>query len=170
MFFLEKSLKVSFLHVNISLYIWYIIIYKNDTFQKKAREVSSKYHKIGRSIIKTGKHHTKQAKYRTKMHQSSNKMHQLYPRTWSLKPTYTGTDDHVHGYAWPKRWVAIPKALGSHTQSLGQPCPTQLGKDAQGLGQAWAKAYMTFPVWFNDFSWPLLVLFVRRVDSVKTYL
>ena len=67
-------------------------------FIKKAREVSSKYHKIGRSII-TGKHHTEQAKYRTKMHQSSNEMHQLCPRTWSLIPTYTGTDDHVHGYA-----------------------------------------------------------------------
>ena len=131
MFFLEKSLKVSFLHVNISLYIWYIIIYKNDTFQKKAREVSSKYHKIGRSIIKTGKHHTKQAKYRTKMHQSSNKMHQLYPRTWSLKPTYTGTDDHVHGYAWPKRWVAIPKALGNHALHSWAKMPKGLGKPGQ---------------------------------------
>ena len=28
----------------------------------------------------------------------------------------------------------------------------------------------TDTLWFNDFSWPLLVLFVRRVDSVKTYL
>ena len=33
-----------------------------------------------------------------------------------------------------------------------------------------AAAEVYLPLWFNDFSWPLLVLFVRRVDSVKTYL
>ena len=33
-----------------------------------------------------------------------------------------------------------------------------------------ADAEVYLPLWFNDFSCPLLVLFVRRVDSVKTYL
>ena len=33
-----------------------------------------------------------------------------------------------------------------------------------------ADAEVYLPLWFNDFSLPLLVLFVRRVDSVKTYL
>ena len=33
-----------------------------------------------------------------------------------------------------------------------------------------ADAEVYLPLWFNDFSGALLVLFVRRVDSVKTYL
>ena len=112
MFFHEKSLKVSFSQVNISLYIWYLTIYKNDTFQKKAREVSSKYHKIGRSIIKN-----RQASYKTsetayKTSEISNEMHQLCPRTWLLIPTYMGTDDHVRWYEWPKRGASMPYIVG----------------------------------------------------------
>ena len=60
-------------------------------FIKKAREVSSKYHKIGRSIIKK-----RQTSYKTS--EISNEMHQLCPRTWLLVPTYMGSHDHVHGY------------------------------------------------------------------------
>lgn len=128
MFFHEKSLKVSFSQVNISLYIWYLTIYKNDTFQKKAREVSSKYHKIGRSIIKN-----RQASYKTsetayKTSEISNEMHQLCPRTWLLIPTYMGTDDHVRGYEWPKRGVSMPKALGNNAPHSWTQMPKGLGK------------------------------------------
>ena len=135
----KKSQSLIF-QVNISLYIWYITIYKNDTFQKKAREVSSKYHKIGRSIIKN-----RQASYETG--EISNENAPIIERNASTIPTNMVTQTHVHGYGWPRTRVCVTKTMGSHTQSLGQPCP----------------------VWFNDFSWPLLVLFVRRVDSVKTY-
>ncbi len=59
------------------------------TFLKIAREVSSKYHKIGRSIIKHGKHHTKQAKQHTKQAK--------YRTNASIMSTYVVTRTHVHG-------------------------------------------------------------------------
>ena len=54
MFFFEKSLKVSLFSENNIINTWYIAIYKNETFDIFYRKVSSKYHKIARSIIKYG--------------------------------------------------------------------------------------------------------------------
>ena len=102
---------------NFSLYIWYITIYKNDTFLKIAREVSSKYHKIGRSIIK------KPANIiQDKRNSIQNKRN--IERNASTIPTNMVTHTHVHGYGWPRTRVCVTKTMGSHTQSLGQPCPT----------------------------------------------
>ena len=70
----------------------------NDTFLKIAREVSSKYHKIGRSIIKDRQKSYKTSETAYKTSEISNEMHQLCPRTWLLVPTYMGSHDHVHGY------------------------------------------------------------------------
>ena len=52
--FSGKSIKVSLFSANSLLNIWYIAIYANETFLIILQEVSSKYHKIGRSIIKYG--------------------------------------------------------------------------------------------------------------------
>ena len=52
--FSGKSIKVSLFSTNSLLNIWYIAIYANETFLIILQEVSSKYHKIGRSIIKYG--------------------------------------------------------------------------------------------------------------------
>lgn len=52
--FSEKSIKVSLFRENNILNIWYIETYKNDTFEIFYRKVSSKYHKIARSIINFG--------------------------------------------------------------------------------------------------------------------
>ena len=52
--FCEKSIKVSLFRENNILNIWYIATYKNETFEIFYRKVSSKYHKIARSIINFG--------------------------------------------------------------------------------------------------------------------
>ncbi len=52
--FSEKSIKVSLFRENNILNIWYIAIYENETFEIFYRKVSSKYHKIARSIINFG--------------------------------------------------------------------------------------------------------------------
>ena len=52
--FCEKSIKVSLFRENNIINIWYIAIYKNETFEIFYRKVSSKYHKIARSIINFG--------------------------------------------------------------------------------------------------------------------
>ena len=46
--------KVSLFRENNILNIWYIVTYKNETFEIFYRKVSSKYHKIARSIINFG--------------------------------------------------------------------------------------------------------------------
>lgn len=52
--FCEKSIKVSLFRENNILNIGYIETYKNETFEIFYRKVSSKYHKIARSIINFG--------------------------------------------------------------------------------------------------------------------
>ena len=127
MFFSKKSQSLIF-QVNISLYIWYISVYKNDTFLEKAREVSLKYHKIGRSIIKYRQTSYKTSETAYKTSEILNEMHQLCPRTWLIVPTYMGSHDHVRGYEWPKRWVSMPKALGNHALHSWTRMPKGLGK------------------------------------------
>lgn len=126
--FSRKKYQSLIFQENFSLYIWYITIYKNDTFLKIAREVSSKYHKIGRSIIKNRQTAYKTSETAYKTSEISNEMHQLCPRTWLLVPTYMGSHDHVHGYEWPKRWVSMPKALGNHALHSWVRMPKDLGK------------------------------------------
>lgn len=60
-------------------------------FIKKAREVSSKYHKIGRNIIKN-----RQASYETG--EISNENAPIIERNASTMPTNMVTHTHVHGY------------------------------------------------------------------------
>ena len=49
-------------------------------------------------------------------------------------------------------------------------CFSAWNEQFHGMKQS-VSSYETITfLWFNDFSWPLIVLFVRRVDSVKTYL
>ena len=60
-------------------------------FIKKAREVSSKYHKIGRSIIKN-----RQASYETG--EISNENAPIIERNASTMLTNMVTHTHVHGY------------------------------------------------------------------------
>lgn len=67
-------------------------------FRKKAREVSLKYHKIGRSIIKNRQQHTKQAKQHTKQAKYRTKCIN-YAHVRGYSPTYMGSHDHVRGYA-----------------------------------------------------------------------
>ena len=112
MFFLEKKSQSLIFQENFSLYIWYISVYKNDTFPKIAREVLSKYHKTGRSIIKKRQTAYKTSETAYKTSEISNEMHQLCPRTWLLVPTYMGTSDQYDGYPCPKLWVTMPYIVG----------------------------------------------------------
>lgn len=72
---------------------------------------------------------------------STQRFAQLCPTPWALMPK-------VVGYSYPSYRSRVPmfKVIRAHVRGH------------------------YFSMWFNDFSCPLLVLFVRRVDSVKTYL
>ena len=73
---------------------------------------------------------------------------QFYPKPWANVP---GTAGHV--YSLRRSSLLITSVILVHY--VGHPCSsTWDGK----------------PLWFNDFRLPLLVLFIRRVGSVKTYL
>ena len=70
-----------------------------------------------------------QASYKTG--EISNENAPIIERNASTMPTNMVTHTHVHGYAWPKRWVSMPKALGNHALHSWAKMPKALGKPGQ---------------------------------------
>ena len=59
------------------------------------------------------------------------------------------------GLLVPVTRASVAHQVGIDSPCAGQPQPITRGNEC---------------LWFNDFGWPLFILFIRRVDSVNTYL
>ena len=143
-FFVRKSLKVSFLRVDNDVIVWLIVRYKNETFLILLQEVSLKSH---RSIINYpfGEFMSRKAGIVVEkcLLFQLNKVHRLVswcPLHGHLETMYWASREHVLGTGCPHHGHRVPNVWDCF----------------------WA-------LWFNDFGWPLFILFIRRVDSVNTY-
>lgn len=66
-----------------------------------------------------------------------------------------------------KQWFVLRATYNRQQKAYDYIVNSSSHADAEVYLPLW---FNDFSLWFNDFSCPLLVLFVRRVDSVKTYL